>query len=168
MESIRWRISHITRKTTVWWKSPSMSCLQLVLIQFQLQLLEFPISSNKCSKDRLPPPPTRAIPDSKWEQEWWVRARMSSQFRPGAPATVNAGRSSARSPLSYSLPNGTNMIYNSSGGQPQTNSPQLSNSAQVMGFPSNTVNHQNVFNLNRSNCQARVLIHLQSQSHHSN
>ena len=54
-----------TRKTTVWRKSPSMSCLQLVLIQFQLQLLEFPISSNKCSKDRLPPPPTRAIPDSK-------------------------------------------------------------------------------------------------------
>ena len=54
-----------TRKTTFWRKSPSMSCLQLVLIQFQPQLLEFPISSNKCSKDRLPPPPTRAIPDSK-------------------------------------------------------------------------------------------------------
>ena len=76
-----------------------------------------------------------------------VRARMSSQFRPGAPATVTAGRSSVRSPLPYSLPIGTNMIYNTPGGQPQTSSPQLS----MAGFHSTSVNHQNVYNLNRIN-----------------
>ena len=76
-----------------------------------------------------------------------VRARMSSQFRPGAPATVTAGRSSVRSPLPYSLPIGTNMIYNTPGGQPQTSSPQPS----MAGFHSTSVNHQNVYNLNRIN-----------------
>ena len=68
-----------------------------------------------------------------------VRARMSSQFRPGA--------SSVRSPLPYSLPIGTNMIYNTPGGQPQTSSPQPS----MAGFHSTSVNHQNVYNLNRIN-----------------
>ena len=73
---------------------------------------------------------------------------MSSQFRPGAPATVTAGRSSVRSPLPYSLPIGTNMIYNTPGGQPQTSSPQpsMAEATHVMGF-----NHQNVYNLNRIN-----------------
>ena len=67
---------------------------------------------------------------------------MSSQFRPGAPATVTAGRSSVRSPLPY------NMIYNTPGGQPQTSSPQpsMAGATHVMGF-----NHQNVYNLNRIN-----------------